>query len=92
MATELQELIYKLSQLIDSMSDTLKDSERSPSALHTLSRHRDLLTDYSKEFNKAKSNIQSNRNRAELMASVQRDIRSKHAYVCACRSLTTSKP
>uniref|UniRef100_A0A2C9K4Z8 Golgi SNAP receptor complex member 1 n=1 Tax=Biomphalaria glabrata TaxID=6526 RepID=A0A2C9K4Z8_BIOGL len=51
-------------------------STTSPSAalLHTLQRHRDILQDYSHEFQKTKANITAMREREDLLGSVRRDI------------------
>ena len=42
--------------------------------LHILQRHRDILQDYSHEFQKTKSNIMALREREELLGSVKKDI------------------
>lgn len=49
----------------------------SPSAalLHTLQRHRDILQDYTHEFQKTRANITALREREDLLGSVRREIR-----------------
>ena len=42
--------------------------------VHTLQRHRDILQDFQHEFNKIKSNIETQREREDLLGSVRRDI------------------
>jgi len=42
--------------------------------IHTLQRHRDILQDFQHEFNKIKSNIETQREREDLLGSVRRDI------------------
>lgn len=67
----------QLSDLVESMSRTLE--EMGPSAtsamMHTLQRHRDILFDTTKEFKKTKANIVAAREHAELLQSVQEDIK-----------------
>lgn len=75
LALELQQLLIKLSLCNDSMSAILI-RDPNPGHVHILSRHRDILNDYTQEFNKAKTNIRTSRERAELLTSVQRDINS----------------
>jgi len=55
-AMELEELLRKLSQTIDTMNGHLNDlgPKASPSMIHALQRHRDILFDYNKEFKKTK--------------------------------------
>jgi hypothetical protein len=43
--------------------------------LHTLQRHRDILQDYSHEFQKTRANIVAQREREDLLGSVRRDIK-----------------
>ncbi|XP_033747372.1 Golgi SNAP receptor complex member 1-like [Pecten maximus] len=77
MAMEIEQLVSKLQEVNDRMADyTQNISVSSPSAalLHTLQRHRDILQDYTHEFQKTKANITAIREREDLMGSVQRDI------------------
>ncbi|OWF55118.1 Golgi SNAP receptor complex member 1 [Mizuhopecten yessoensis] len=77
MAMEIEQLVSKLQEINDRMADyTQNISMSSPSAalLHTLQRHRDILQDYTHEFQKTKANITAIREREDLMGSVQRDI------------------
>ncbi|KAK3084664.1 hypothetical protein FSP39_017144 [Pinctada imbricata] len=77
MAMEIEQLLTKLHEVNDRMADyTQNVGTNSPSAalLHTLQRHRDILQDYSQEYQKTKSNITSLREREDLLGSVRRDI------------------
>ncbi|XP_071848759.1 Golgi SNAP receptor complex member 1-like isoform X1 [Apostichopus japonicus] len=77
MAMEIEQLLAKLTEVNDKMSEyTNSISMSSPSSalLHTLQRHRDILQDYSQEFQKTKANITACREREELLGSVRRDI------------------
>ncbi|KAJ8312597.1 hypothetical protein KUTeg_009970 [Tegillarca granosa] len=77
MAMEIEQLLSKLQEVNDRMADfTQNISMSSPSAalLHTLQRHRDILQDYSNEFQKTKANITAIREREDLLGSVRRDI------------------
>ncbi|CAO3615618.1 unnamed protein product [Mucor hiemalis] len=44
--------------------------------IHLLSRHKDILYDYTKEFRRVKANIKTARDKANLMNSVQDEIRT----------------
>lgn len=85
LALELQQLLIKLSLCNDSMSNILL-KDPNPGHVHILSRHRDILNDYTQEFNKAKTNIRTSRERAELLTSVQRDINSYRTSTKSARA------
>ncbi|XP_046548919.1 Golgi SNAP receptor complex member 1-like isoform X1 [Haliotis rubra] len=77
MAMEIKQLLAKLSGVNERMVEyTQNISMSSPSAalLHTLQRHRDILQDYTHEFQKTEANITSLREREDLLGSVHRDI------------------
>ncbi|BFZ04683.1 hypothetical protein BsWGS_07723 [Bradybaena similaris] len=79
MAMEISQLLSKLTEVNDRMVEyTQNISNSSPSAalLHTLQRHRDILQDYSHEFQKITANIAALREREDLLGSVRRDINS----------------
>lgn len=42
--------------------------------IHTVQRHRDILQDYTKEFQKIQSNVRARREREDLLHSVRQDI------------------
>ena len=69
---------FQLTQVNDRMVEyTQNISLNSPSAalLHTLQRHRDILQDYSHEFQKTRANITALREREDLLGSVRREIK-----------------
>ncbi|XP_076473103.1 Golgi SNAP receptor complex member 1-like isoform X2 [Babylonia areolata] len=77
MALEIEQLLSKLTQVNDRMVEyTQNISHSSPSAalLHTLQRHRDILQDYTHEFQKTRANITALREREDLLGSVRREI------------------
>lgn len=77
MTMELEQLMTKLTEVNDRLAEyTQNFSLNSPSAtlLHTLQRHRDILQNYSHEFQKTKANITALKERDDLLGSVHRDI------------------
>ncbi|XP_013778130.1 Golgi SNAP receptor complex member 1-like [Limulus polyphemus] len=79
MALDIEQLLSKLSDINDKMSDyaqTQGVSMPNSTLLHTQQRHREILQDYCHEFQKTKTNIQARREREELLGSVRRDIDS----------------
>jgi len=48
---------------------------QNPTLLHMVQRHRDILQDYSHEFQKTKNNILAVKEREELLGAVYRDNR-----------------
>ncbi|KJE96452.1 vesicle transport V-SNARE protein [Capsaspora owczarzaki ATCC 30864] len=77
MAIELEQLLVKLSNVNEAMTEHVNMSQFSnPALVHTLQRHRDILTDYTQEFRKTKSTLLANRERDDLLNSVRRDISS----------------
>lgn len=71
-------LFVQLTETNDRMSDYMQNnsavSSSNAALLHTLQRHRDILQDYSHEFQKTRSNIVAQREREDLLGSVRRDI------------------
>lgn len=49
--------------------------DASAAVRHTAQRHREILNEYTREFNKTKASIRATRDRADLLSSVQRDIK-----------------
>lgn len=77
MAMEIEQLLAKLTEVNDKMSDftqNLGGNSQSAALLHTLQRHRDILQDYSHEFHKTQANITAFREREDLLGSIHRDI------------------
>ncbi|KAL8609058.1 hypothetical protein ACOMHN_059871 [Nucella lapillus] len=76
-ALEIEQLLSKLTKVNEGMVEyTQNISHSSPSAalLHMLQRHRDILQDYTHEFQKTKANITALREREDLLGSVRREI------------------
>ncbi|KAI0230823.1 Golgi SNAP receptor complex member 1 [Lamellibrachia satsuma] len=77
MAMEIEQLLARLTEVNDGMADYTQNlgvNSQSAALLHTLQRHRDILQDYSHEFQKTKTNIVAHREREDLLGSVRRDI------------------
>ncbi|KAI1291752.1 Golgi SNAP receptor complex member 1 [Halotydeus destructor] len=65
-STEIDSLLSKLSDINNKMAQYGDQLTKTPSATYTLQRHRDILTDYTKEFNKTRANILNRREREQL--------------------------
>uniref|UniRef100_A0A224YNV4 Golgi SNAP receptor complex member 1 n=1 Tax=Rhipicephalus zambeziensis TaxID=60191 RepID=A0A224YNV4_9ACAR len=78
MTLEIEQLLSKLGEVNDQMSQVQTSSGGAPSAtvLHTLQRHRDILQDYVREFHKTRTNVQAHRERDLLLGSVRKDLDS----------------
>jgi len=75
--SQLQELLTKRDAVIASLSRTLdSDSPASASAtkLQNVLRHKEILSDHRKEYQRMKSDITQARNRSNLLSSVRDDI------------------
>lgn len=75
-ASEIGTLLTKLSDTNDKMSDIMAEGGKDAAAIHTLQRHKEILDDYKKELSKTMSNIQSRKDREQLLHSVRKDIDS----------------
>jgi len=64
---ELEQLLTRLTDVNNRMSQYADQLLKTPSATYTLQRHADILKDYSKEFQKTKSNILTQREREQLL-------------------------
>lgn len=76
---EIEQLLAKLKEVNDKMAtytQTQSLAVSSATILHTLQRHREILQDYTLEFQKTSANIQAQRQREELLSSVNKDISS----------------
>jgi len=80
---EMEDLLGRLTTVNDSMARFMDNhafengaatKNAGASMLHILQRHRDILQDYSHEFQKTKANIMALREREELLGSVKKDI------------------
>lgn len=73
--TEIADLLSGRESLIAQLARLL-DSELNQSALkqNNLSRHREILTEHTKEFHRLKNNIKEARDKANLLGTVRADI------------------
>ncbi|KAF8333067.1 uncharacterized protein EI90DRAFT_3052860 [Cantharellus anzutake] len=76
MEHELEDLLEKLKETHEEMVAILNNPVAAPSqsVLHAVQRHRDALQDYTRDFHRAKANVQSALDRANLLGSVRNDI------------------
>lgn len=77
MSMEIDNLLSRLQDINQKLSDfhsTNGLGTSNASMMHTLQRHRDILQDFQHEFNKIKGNIETQRQREDLLGSVRRDI------------------
>jgi Golgi SNAP receptor complex protein 1 len=72
MAMEIEQLLASLTKVNDRMSEHTLNAQNA-TLLHMVQRHRDILQDYSHEFQKTKNNILAVREREELLGSAYRD-------------------
>ncbi|XP_027846753.2 Golgi SNAP receptor complex member 1 [Aphis gossypii] len=74
--SEIEELLSKLNTVNEKMSEWSSNGEQSTVSqnVHTVQRHRDILQDYTKEFQKIQSNVRARREREDLLHSVRQDI------------------
>jgi len=77
---EVEDLLEKLKETNEEMSALLNDTDNapSPSMLHTVQRHRDVLKDYTQDFARTKTNVQTALDRANLLTNVRNDIDAYH--------------
>ena len=71
-------LFVQLTKVNDRMSEYTLNVQN-PTLLHMVQRHRDILQDYSHEFQKTKNNILAVKEREELLGAVYRDNRWLHS-------------
>ena len=64
-------MLFKLTSINDEMSHHTLESG---SSVHTIQRHKEILIDYTNEFNKTRNNIAVRREREDLLGSVKKDI------------------
>ncbi|XP_067362553.1 Golgi SNAP receptor complex member 1 isoform X2 [Channa argus] len=77
MSVEIEQLLTKLIAVNDKMAEftnTPGTASLNAALMHTLQRHRDILQDYTHEFNKTKGNFLAIREREDLLGSVRKDI------------------
>ncbi|KAF8422078.1 snare region anchored in the vesicle membrane C-terminus-domain-containing protein [Tirmania nivea] len=79
---QIQEILRKRETTIASLSRTLEAESAvnsSAAKLQNLVRHKEVLTDHNKEFQRIKNNIHSARERASLLSNVRNDIDQFHS-------------
>uniref|UniRef100_UPI00358FF3C1 Golgi SNAP receptor complex member 1 isoform X2 n=1 Tax=Myxine glutinosa TaxID=7769 RepID=UPI00358FF3C1 len=72
LVAELQQLINKLSEINNKMADAATHVANSSSLIHSLHRHRDILQDYTQEFEKLSANFRAQHERDQLLSSAHR--------------------
>jgi len=67
--------VLQLTQVNEKLSEysRMQANAASPTVIHTLQRHWDILQDYSHEFCKIRTNVCAVREREELLQEVDRD-------------------
>ncbi|WVF68479.1 hypothetical protein IAT40_003246 [Kwoniella sp. CBS 6097] len=73
---EIEELLVKLEQAIDDLSNLINHPSQPPSSSmqHAAQRHRDNLDDYRRDFVRTRSNVEQSIRRSNLLGSVRKDI------------------
>jgi len=73
---EVEGLLDKLRETHEEMAAMLNEPLAPPSQsiLHAVQRHRDALQDYTRDFHRAKANIQAALDKANLLSNVRNDI------------------
>ncbi|CAK9205674.1 unnamed protein product [Sphagnum jensenii] len=74
MEMEIESLLEKLVDINDAMSQSVAAAVSTTSVTQKLARHRDILHEFSQEFQRTRNNMSSTRKHAELLTSVQNDI------------------
>ncbi|KAF5285227.1 hypothetical protein FQR65_LT13342 [Abscondita terminalis] len=70
MSMEIEQLFKKLTQINERMSE---QPVSGAAMLHTLQRHRDILTDMSRDFHKTNTQYEAKREREDLLKSNRKD-------------------
>jgi len=55
------------------MSQYCQQMQNASAAMYTLQRHREILHDYTNEYNKTRNNIEAQLNREQLLGPVKKD-------------------
>ncbi|XP_075887952.1 Golgi SNAP receptor complex member 1-like isoform X4 [Nelusetta ayraudi] len=79
MTAELEQLLASLIAVNDKMAESMNmqgPPSHNAGMMHTLQRHRDILQDYTHEYQKTKNNFFTLREREDLLGSVHREIES----------------
>ncbi|CAG0882751.1 unnamed protein product [Darwinula stevensoni] len=66
--SEIEQLLSKLGAVNDEMAEvSLMENPQDSARQHTIQRHRDIQQDFSKEFQRTRSNMQARREREDLL-------------------------
>lgn len=76
MALEIEQLLAKLTMLNERLNEVSSTQTAPPSSAvqHTLQRHKEILQDYTREFQKTQANYRARREREDLLNTVRKDI------------------
>lgn len=72
LSTEIESLLAHLGDINQQMSNHCR-TESSSTVLYTLQRHQEIYKDYSREFQKTRSNLEEHMKRELLLGSSKRD-------------------
>ncbi len=73
---DIEQLLSQLGEVNDQMSrGKMGEGGGIAASMHVLQRHREILHDFTQEFNKTRSNLKVSDEREQLLSSVQQDIR-----------------
>ncbi|ODN01754.1 Golgi SNAP receptor complex member 1 [Orchesella cincta] len=73
LSEEIDVLLKRLTEVNEKMGEF---PPQNSSFIHTLTRHRDILQDYTQEFRKTQNNLKSRKEREELLQGVKKEIDS----------------
>ncbi|ODN01758.1 Golgi SNAP receptor complex member 1 [Orchesella cincta] len=78
LSEEIDVLLKRLTEVNEKMGEfpPQNSSLATPALIHTLTRHRDILQDYTQEFRKTQNNLKSRKEREELLQGVKKEIDS----------------
>ncbi|XP_054166710.1 Golgi SNAP receptor complex member 1-like [Oppia nitens] len=71
--TEIDALLRALNDVNTQMSQYCERVQNASATIYTLQRHREILSDYSNEFNKTRNNIEAKLNRELLLGPHKKD-------------------
>ena len=72
---DIEQMLSQLGEVNDKMSRGMGEGGGLAASMHVLQRHREILHDFTQEFNKTRANLKVSDERDQLLSSVQQDIR-----------------
>uniref|UniRef100_A0A8C9WMH9 Golgi SNAP receptor complex member 1 n=1 Tax=Scleropages formosus TaxID=113540 RepID=A0A8C9WMH9_SCLFO len=87
LGVEIEQLLAKLTSVNDRMAEytnTPSVTSLNAAVMHTLQRHRDILQDYTHEFQKTKGNFLAVREREDLLGSLKKEIETYKSDLIHC--------